>query len=177
MYKQYNPDSMKIHTGDITQSSSISGSPCCCGCCPSCIGVCATGPTGATGPAATIEKIIMLATPNEIPTGSYLGIGSSSTNFSNSSFVIPEDTTITNIVLHIRNKTLAENDTVTATVYTSPNGDNPTATTAIVTTTAPQAWNSTAANVVVSAGTLVSVQISSDTTLQNGAAVTLTTSD
>ena len=137
----------------------------------------AIGATGATGPAGTTARTVELATINSIPSGSYLGIGTVSSDYSINTFVVPANTRITNITLQVRNNELTANETVTATVYVSPDGNTPTATLAVASLTAPSVWSTSAANVSVNAGSLISVRIIADSTLQRGAAVTLTFSN
>ena len=88
--------------------------------------------------------------------------------------MVPENTTITGIALHTRDNALAGAQSVNAAVYSSPDGSAPTLTSAAVTVTAPNNFGSASVNVPVTAGSLISVRITSDETLQNGAAVTLT---
>ena len=137
----------------------------------------AIGATGATGPAGTTARTVELATINSIPSGSYLGIGTVSLDYSTNTFVVPANTRITNITLQVRNNELSANETVTATAYVSPDGNTPTATLAVASLTAPSVWSTSAANVSVNAGSLISVRIIADSTLQRGAAVTLTFSN
>ena len=137
----------------------------------------AVGATGATGPAGTTARTVELATINSIPSGSYLGIGTVSLDYSTNTFVVPANTRITNITLQVRNNELSANETVTATAYVSPDGNTPTATLAVASLTAPSVWSTSAANVSVNAGSLISVRIIADSTLQRGAAVTLTFSN
>ena len=134
----------------------------------------ATGATGPIGPAGTSARTVELATPTAVPTGSYVGVGASSGDFSVNTFVVPENTTITGIALHTRDNALAGAQSVNAAVYSSPDGSAPTLTSAAVTVTAPNNFGSASVNVPVTAGSLISVRITSDETLQNGAAVTLT---
>ena len=134
----------------------------------------ATGATGPIGPAGTSARTVELATPTAVPTGSYVGVGASSGDFSVNTFVVPENTTFTGIALHTRDNALAGTQSVNAAVYSSPDGSAPTPTSAAVTVTAPNNFGSASVNVPVTAGSLISVRITSDETLQNGAAVTLT---
>ena len=144
----------------------------------------AVGATGATGPAAPSTSAIYLATDTAVTDTNWLGQGVSSvsTNFPASTVVVPEATTLTGLALNIRNNTLLDTDTVTATVYYSPCGfDAPTSTGISVTITGPNdatapncfaAINSTFA---LPSSALLSVQITTTSALENGVTATIFT--
>ncbi|WMJ82947.1 hypothetical protein ACS3UN_01050 [Oscillospiraceae bacterium LTW-04] len=71
------------------------------------------------GPGGTT---IYLASATSVGSGHFLGLGASSALFERNNVVIPVDAIITGIVLNVRDAALGDDDTVTATVYTSPCG-------------------------------------------------------
>jgi hypothetical protein len=140
----------------------------------------ATGATGATGPIAPGSLAIFLATEQALTDGDWVGLGVSSSEalFSRSSVVIPAAATIVGLVLNIRDNVLAEADTVTATVFTSPCGFSlPSSTGVSVTVTGPNPpdCRETALGfAAVGAGDLLSVKINTGVdVLNSGIAVSV----
>jgi len=126
-----------------------------------------------------------LATDQSISSGGWLGLGTSSSasQFTRSSVVLPVNATIVGLVVNIRDNSIDEGDTVTATIFTSPCGwDDPTTTgiSAVVegpnTSEEPGCTGIGTGSVAVTEGTLLSVQIITSTgvgALSNGVAVTV----
>ena len=144
-----------------------------------------TGLTGATGPSGAVglaTSTIYLASEQPVADGNWVGLGATSAaaNFTPSTIVIPVDAVIVGLVLNIRDKTLAEGATVTATIYTSPCGfTDPVSTGISATITGPNPPTCCTTNfglAAVNQCDLLSVQITTSTgvgALSAGVAVTV----
>lgn len=142
----------------------------------------ATVPTGATGPGSTT---IYLATDQSISDGGWIGLGTSSSQsqFSRSTVTLPTNATIVGLVLNIRDNTLNEGDSVTATVFTSLCGFADPVSTEISATVEgpsdagePNCQATASGNFPVLQGALVSVQLTTSSgvgALSQGAAATI----
>ena len=136
----------------------------------------ATGATGATGPS---RWPIYLGTDTSAPSGNFVGLGNSSSNFARNTIVIPRDGTITDIIFNVRTEAIGTNQTATATVYKSACGNSPTSTSLSVVVPGPTStqpcFASNTGSVPVTAGELVSVRVvqSENDAFEAGVAVTL----
>ena len=156
-------------------------SRCRCDCCSRCNCCCPpgppgpsgpsgpSGPVGASGPSGPSESLLYLAAPT-IPLGGWLGLGTASAVFLDNSVFVPAGAVITAISLNIRD----EVDTpVTGTIFiSSPCGATPTTTgiSATVTGTNPPNCCATGTgSFTVSTCSLLSVAITSQNALQDGA--------
>jgi hypothetical protein len=125
-----------------------------------------------------------LATDQSINDGGWLGLGTSSSvsQFTRSTVVIPRNSTITGIVLNIRDNSVTAS-TVTATVYVSPCGFTTPVSTGISATVTgpsneetPNCLATGSGSFAVVAGSLLSVQVTMGTiigALSNGVSVTV----
>jgi len=126
-----------------------------------------------------------LATDQSVSDGGWIGLGTSSSQsqFTRSTVVLPFNATIVGLVLNIRDKTLLDGATVTATIFTSPCGFADPVSTGISATVLgpsndedPNCTATGTGSVAVTRGTLVSVQLTTSQgvgALPNGAAVTI----
>jgi hypothetical protein len=121
-----------------------------------------------------------LATGQPVNNGAWVGLGNnatSDTSFVKNTVTIPVNSTITGVVLNIRDEVLSDDtDTVTATVFTSPCGFRDATSTGISATVRgpsnsddPNCVATGFGSVPVTQGTLVSVQISTSSSLREGA--------
>ena len=138
-----------------------------------------TGATGPTGPAGESSEnfVISLATTQSTTTGSWVGLGESSVDFSDNTVVIPVISTLTGIAFNIRNNVLDDGESVTATVYTAGCDGTPVSTGVSVTVDSTSCSAFVSASVDVSALDLVSVLITAEPgtlILNDGVAITLT---
>ncbi len=80
------------------------------------------GEQGEPGPPGTSICAVYLGTDQSIQDGGWMGIGTSGASFVTSSIVTPRSGKVTELVFSVRDKTLVDGDTVTATLYHSPCG-------------------------------------------------------
>jgi hypothetical protein len=127
-----------------------------------------------------------LATDQSVGDGDFIGLGTSqggTIGFVRDNVVISQNSTITGLVLNIRDKALAVGDTVTATIFRSTDGGVTFTSTGITTTVTgpnpPNFANATTGSVAVNQFDLLSVQITFPVgvgSLADGVAATITLS-
>jgi len=140
------------------------------------------GLIGPTGPGGTT---IYLATAQTIHDKVWVGLGTSSpdSEFTISAITLPTDATIVGLVLNIRDNIIPDDETVTATIFTSPCGfEDPTTTGIFAKITGPSDSENPnclatgSGSVAVEQGSLLSVQITTSqevSALSRGVAVTI----
>ena len=136
------------------------------------------GPTGPQGPAGVDANAFTLSSDQGISNNQYLGLGNASADFVRNTVVIPRDGELTRLAFSIRTEQLIGTETVTATVYISDCGLNPTPTALTATLNGPSTTNGCYAvgtgSVQVNEGQLISVRITTNRgALQAGVAATI----
>jgi len=138
----------------------------------------APGAPGPEGPPGRSGSTIYLSSDGTLPAGqNFIGLGTDTNSFPESSVIVMEQSVITGMIFSIRNNPLQRGETVRAEVFISPCGASPTATGIFATITEGGLCFDVASMplspVIVNMGDLISVRVDAQNALNRGVAATI----